>query len=617
MTRALATVLALVLVCILARPAGAQPVRQPVKPPAPPSLSPLPPPAKPGPRPTVTVTTDGRVLTFTPRGPYDRASLRVSAPEGRYFDSEAVEGALTFQPFGIKDYTPPDGSYRWEIRVAPSGSLRSNAVDRARRNREDLEAEIAHRLEIARSEVVQSGAFQIIKGKVLAGQGAEPGLRRKPLPGQREDGIVGAVFAAGPAESPRRNGVRFALDQVIPDDLIVQGSACVGLDCVNNESFGFDTIKLKENNLRIKFEDTSTLPGFPTNDWQITVNDSASGGQSKFSVDDITNAMTPFTIEASTPTNALYLDSTGRVGFRTSLPVLDLHTNTGNTPAIRFEQNATGGFGSQTWDIAGNEANFFVRDVTGGSRLPFRIRPGAPTSSIDVAADGDVGVGIASPQAKLHIFGANTADVFVGIGPNPGGAVAGASALNIGHLGGSMGRGAGFINVRPDTGAIAPNPSLRIFTGNVERMIIDNQGFVGLGVADPSNPIHHSSGAFLSAGGVWTNASSRDVKDHIRPLTAGDARATLDGLSPVQFTYRAAPDEHHVGFIAEEVPDLVATPDRKGLSPMDIAAVLTRVVQEQQVALDAQRKQMAELAARVVALETANLAFRRATPPAK
>ena len=266
MTRALATVLALFLVFILALPAGAQPVQQPVKPPAPPALSPLPPPAKPGPRPTVTVTTDGRVLTFTPRGPYDRASLRVSAPEGRYFDSEAVEGALTFQPFAIKDYTPPDGSYRWEIRIAPSGSLRSNAADRARRNREDPEAETAHRLEIARSEVVQSGGFQIIKGKVLAGQGAEP-MRRKPLPGQREDGIVDAVFA-GPAA--RRHGFRFAVDQVIPDDLIVQGSACIGLDCVNNESFGFDTIRLKENNLRIKFDDTSTLPGFPSNDWQLT-----------------------------------------------------------------------------------------------------------------------------------------------------------------------------------------------------------------------------------------------------------------------------------------------------------------------------------------------------------
>jgi hypothetical protein len=35
-----------------------------------------------------------------------------------------------------------------------------------------------------------------------------------------------------------------------------------------------------------------------------------------------------------------------------------------------------------------------------------------------------------------------------------------------------------------------------------------------------------------------------------------------------------------VGFIAEDVPELVATKDRKGLSPMDIVAVLTKVVQD-------------------------------------
>ena len=49
-----------------------------------------------------------------------------------------------------------------------------------------------------------------------------------------------------------------------------------------------------------------------------------------------------------------------------------------DTPGIRLEQDNTGGFAPQTWDIAGNEANFFVRDLTGGSKLPFRIRPGRP-----------------------------------------------------------------------------------------------------------------------------------------------------------------------------------------------------------------------------------------------
>ena len=41
------------------------------------------------------------------------------------------------------------------------------------------------------------------------------------------------------------------------------------------------------------------------------------------------------------------------------------------------------------------------------------------------------------------------------------------------------------------------------------------------------------------------------------------------------------------GFIAEDVPELLANKDRNGLSPMDIVAVLTKVVQEQQKKLEA------------------------------
>lgn len=192
-------------------------------------------------------------------------------------------------------------------------------------------------------------------------------------------------------------------DQVVADDQIVQGSICVGLDCVNNESFGFDTIRLKENNTRIAFVDTSNDP-FPNHQWQLTANDAASGGLNRFSIEDITAATIPFTVLPA-PNDALYVAATGKIGLRTNAPALDVHLLTNDTPAFRFEQSNAGGFTAQTWDVAGNEANFFVRDVTGGSLLPFRIRPGAPTSSIDIAASGNVGIGTASPAAKLDVAG--------------------------------------------------------------------------------------------------------------------------------------------------------------------------------------------------------------------
>ncbi len=192
-------------------------------------------------------------------------------------------------------------------------------------------------------------------------------------------------------------------DFVINDDLIVDGSACIGFDCVNGEVFGFDTIRLKENNLRIKFDDTSVVPGFPSNDWQITVNDSANGGASKFSIEDISGARTPFTIEAGARSNSLYVDDGGRIGIRTSTPSTEIHVIDGDTPTLRLQQDGSSGFAPQTWDVAGNETNFFIRDVTNGSLLPFRIRPDAPTSSIFIDTDGDVGMGTSSPGDTLHL----------------------------------------------------------------------------------------------------------------------------------------------------------------------------------------------------------------------
>ena len=58
----------------------------------------------------------------------------------------------------------------------------------------------------------------------------------------------------------------------------------------------------------------------------------------------------------------------------------------------------------------------------------------------------------------------------------------------------------------------------------------------------------------------------------------------------MKFAYKKDLTEKHVGFIAEDVPELVSTKDRKGLSPMDIVAVLTKVVQEQQRIIEDQQK---------------------------
>ncbi len=145
-----------------------------------------------------------------------------------------------------------------------------------------------------------------------------------------------------------------------------------------------------------------------------------------------------------------------------------------------------------------------------------------------------------------------------------------------------------------ETGYIMHNraSTLTIGAGSIDRITISRDGNVGFGVTRPAHPIELESGAHVTAGGVWTNSSSRQKKENIRPLSSADALATLARLEPVSFNYKNDGAENYLGFIAEDVPELVAMADREGLSAMDIVAVLTKVVQQQ-------GEKIAELEARI------------------
>jgi hypothetical protein len=135
------------------------------------------------------------------------------------------------------------------------------------------------------------------------------------------------------------------------------------------------------------------------------------------------------------------------------------------------------------------------------------------------------------------------------------------------------------------------------------RMVIRHDGKIGFGVFNPTHSIELAGGAY-SDGSSWVDASSRELKDDINDLSASVAMETLEGLNPVTFKYKTDLEKTEVGFIAEDVPELVATKDRKGLSSIDIFAVLTKVVQEQQKKDLEQQKLIEELLTKIGELET-------------
>jgi hypothetical protein len=185
--------------------------------------------------------------------------------------------------------------------------------------------------------------------------------------------------------------------------------------------------------------------------------------------------------------------------------------------------------------------------------------------------DGNVSIGTTNPDARVHSQSTGGVPSFLAGGSSADFAVpSNNQAMQFGSWDGSS-----------------------VFT---EWMRIGPAGNVGIGTPSPNHPLHMASGAHVTAGGVWTDASSRAYKENIHALSTEAALSALEALTPVEFTYKVDKDEACLGFIAEDVPALVATKDRKGLSAMDIVAMLTKVVQHQQ-------QQIAELQTRLKTME--------------
>jgi hypothetical protein len=329
-------------------------------------------------------------------------------------------------------------------------------------------------------------------------------------------------------------------------------------------------------------------------------------------------------------TVALYAD--GLVGVGTAAPGELLHvSNSGNN--LLMLQSTHGFAGNtanldfQTYATINNQLHANARvsaidDGTFSASLAFLTKiPGADTNGLvermRIADGGNVGIGTSAPEAQLHVGGGATQDVFCGLGPHPNTIVSGqyvGPAMNYGYAGNSFGEGAGFFNVRPDPSATPPNPSLRFMTNNIQRIIIDNNGNVGIGnnFSSPTHLIQLSGGAY-SDGTNWTSVSSVRWKENIEPLTQG--LETLKQLHPVAYNYKKTPAKRTMGFIAEEVGKVLPTVvdwDEKeegyaeGYDHLAILALVVEAVKEQQAEIEqlkAENKTLREVTERISELE--------------
>ncbi len=404
---------------------------------------------------------------------------------------------------------------------------------------------------------------------------------------------------------PNDNSALFA--QVFTTDVIIQASLCVGVDCPTNQSFGFDTQILKENNLRILFDDTSNSASFPNNDWRLQANDSTNGGRSYFAIQDATSSRIPFQIEAGARANALVIEDDGDIGIGTATPAVDVVVQTGNTPTYRMAQDGSSGFSSQTWDIAGNEANFFIRDVTNGSQLPFKIRPGADDNSIVIDNDNNIGIGVLDATEKLDIFSGN---LLLRLGNAT--LSEGNLTLTDGNLsvtGTSTFTGdATFIMT---TGVSYLNPS---FNTTMRVDATNNRVGVALGVGGvPGHSFEVGvDDAAKPNGGTWTAASDRRLKENIESFT--DGLDVIMKMNPVRYNYNGKlgypTEKRFVGVIAQEMKAIApytVMPLKKGKKEdkylaydgTPVTYLLVNAIKDQQKIIDDQNEKINNLEAQV------------------
>jgi len=283
--------------------------------------------------------------------------------------------------------------------------------------------------------------------------------------------------------------------------------------------------------------------------------------------------------------------STGNVGIGTDNPRAKLDVIGGIRAQKGAPANDSGNVG-YAFETDGDTGMFAEGgDEFTGSDIVFRSDSFA---KLRITADGRVGIGKANPFGQLHVVGkgrgAGAAAIFesgsneaaqINVETNDSG-----TRAEMGAFG--DGRGVFFGSNSAD------DVSFRVGAGT--KMIINKAGNVGIGTTNPTERLHVNGKVRATD---FVTSSSRDYKKNIQDLSAAQAEAALSQMNPVQYQYKSDDlGDQHVGFIAEDVPDLVATPGRKGVSALDMVAVLTKVLQEQQ-------RKIAELEARLQAVEVA------------
>ena len=97
-----------------------------------------------------------------------------------------------------------------------------------------------------------------------------------------------------------------------------------------------------------------------------------------------------------------------------------------------------------------------------------------------------------------------------------------------------------------------------------------------------ANPIEHSSGAHLTAGGVWTNASDANLKENFRPVDGAELLEKIEELPVSEWNYKVESDAvTHIGPTAQDFQKVFGVGENdKSISTIDPSGIALAAIKE-------------------------------------
>jgi hypothetical protein len=246
-------------------------------------------------------------------------------------------------------------------------------------------------------------------------------------------------------------------------------------------------------------------------------------------------------------------------------------------------------------------------------------------SGVNLAsASTNVGIGTTAPTVQLQVqgndntgTGVQTLTNNVSTSGNSFAVVATTSSAGVTNEMVADGLGTGPLHTPSGYFGTYTNQPIGFITGNVERMLINTSGLVGIGTSAPTHIFQVAQGLGNAFADGWSTYSSRRWKTNIQTLP--NALAKVEQLRGVSYDLKGT-GKHEIGVIAEEVGEVVPEvvsfeangKDAQGVDYSRLTAVLIEAVKQQQKQIlaqqrqiRAQQKQIARLAGKVGVLETA------------